>query len=353
MEFLSKIYFGNAVSDYLYAAAVFGIVLAGLYLLRSLGLARLRELAKRTKTDLDDLLVDLIYAIKAPEYHLISLYAGIHFLALPASAHKFLFGLILVVLSVRAVMLAQKLLDYWLEKFTADRYTDEAVRVTVLKSARVVLKSLLWVTAVIFVLSNLGVNVTAALAGLGIGGVAVALAAQAILGDLFNFFVILLDKPFKIGDFIILDDMLGTIEHIGLKSTRVRSLGGELIIISNSRMLTGGLRNYKAMEQRRVVFKLGVVYQTPPEKLRLIPSLIKEAVSSTPDAKIDRSNMAAYGDFSIDFETVYYTVADYAKYMDTNEAILLKIGDAFAKNKIEFAYPTQTLFINKQQGGAE
>ncbi|MDT8286062.1 MAG: mechanosensitive ion channel family protein [Elusimicrobiales bacterium] len=353
MEFLSRHYFGNAVSDYLYAAAVFGMVLAGLYLLRSLGLARLKELAKKTKTDLDDLLIDLIYAVKAPEYHLISLYAAIRVLTLPPAFGKALFSLILIVLSVRAVSLIQKVLYYWLAKFTTRRYTDPAVRETVLRSASIVLKTLLWVTAAIFVLSNLGVNVSAALAGLGIGGVAVALAAQAILGDLFNFFVILLDKPFKIGDFIILDDMLGTIEHIGLKSTRVRSLGGELIIISNSRMLTGGLRNYKQMEKRRVVFKLGVVYQTPIEKLRRIPGLIKEAVSSTAEAGFDRSNMLAYGDFSINFETVYYTAADYNKYMDVNEAILLRIGEAFAAEKIEFAYPTQTLFINKQEGGKE
>jgi small-conductance mechanosensitive channel len=349
MEFLSAVYFGNPVADYLYAAAVFGITLAGLYLLRSVGLARLKALAARTSTDIDDLLVDLVYAIKAPEYHLIALYAAVRYLELPPAFDKALFAVILVVVSVRAVTLAQKLLDYWLARFAADRYADESVRATMLKSARVVFKSLLWVAAVIFVLSNLGVNVSAALAGLGIGGVAVALAAQAILGDLFNFFVILLDKPFRIGDFVVLDDMMGTIEHIGLKSTRVRSLGGELIIISNSRMLTGGLRNYKAMNQRRVVFKIGVTYQTPMEKLRLIPGLIKEAVASVADTRFDRSNLQAYGAYSVDFETVYYvTVADYNVYAADHEAVLLKIGEAFAREKIEFAYPTQTLFVNRQ-----
>ncbi|MDQ7773648.1 MAG: mechanosensitive ion channel family protein [Elusimicrobiales bacterium] len=350
MEFLSSRYFGNTLSDYLHAAAVFGIVLAGLYLLRSVVLAKLRELAKKTETGLDDLLVELIYAVKAPEYHLIALYASVRYLEMPPAFDRALFAVILVVLAVRAVTLAQKLLDYWLEKFAAERYTDQAVRDTVLKSARVVFKTLLWVTAAIFVLSNLGVNVSAALAGLGIGGVAVALAAQAILGDLFNFFVILLDKPFRIGDFVILDDMMGTIEHIGLKSTRVRSLGGELIIISNSRMLTGGLRNYKAMNQRRVVFKIGVTYQTPQEKLRLIPSLIKEAVSSVQDTRFDRSNLQAYGAYSIDFETVYYvTVADYNVYAADHEAVLLGIGGAFAREGIQFAYPTQTLFVSKQE----
>lgn len=349
MDFLSSRYFGNTAADYLYAAAVFGIVLAGLYLLRSVVLARLRELAKRTRTDLDDLLVDLIYAVKAPEYHLIALYAAVRYLELPPSFHGALLAVIMVVLAVRAVTLAQKLLDYWLEKFAAERYSDQAVRETVLKSGRAIFRTLLWVTAAIFVLSNLGVNVSAALAGLGIGGVAVALAAQAILGDLFNFFVILLDKPFRIGDFVVLDDMMGTVEHIGLKSTRVRSLGGELIIVSNSRMLTGGLRNYQAMQQRRVVFKLGVTYQTPLEKLRRIPELIKAAVAAVPDTRFDRSNLHAYGAYSIDFETVYYvTVADYNVYAADHEAVLLKIGEAFAREGIEFAYPTQTLFINRQ-----
>ncbi|HNT98528.1 MAG TPA: mechanosensitive ion channel family protein [Elusimicrobiales bacterium] len=348
MEFLSTRYFGNPVSDYLYAAAVFAATLAALYLLRAYGLARLKALAARTSTDIDDLLIDLVYAIKAPEYHLLALYAAARYLELPPAFDKALFAVILVAVSVRAVTLAQKLLDYWLEKFAAERYTDESVRATMLKSARVVFKTLLWVAAVIFVLSNLGVNVSAALAGLGIGGVAVALAAQAILGDLFNFFVILLDKPFRIGDFVVLDDMQGTVEHIGLKSTRVRSLGGELIIISNSRMLTGGLRNYKAMNQRRVVFKTSVIPGTPLEKLRRVPGLIKEAVSAVPDTRFDRSNLQAHGTYSIDFETVYYvTVADYNVYADDHEAVLLKIGEAFAREGIEFAYLTQALFVNK------
>lgn len=351
MEFLSIRYFGNAASDYLSAAAVFGIVLAGLYLLRSFGLARLKELARKTRTDFDDLLIDLVCSVRPAEYHLIALYAALSYLDLPPVLDKTLFTIILLALSLRAVALIQKLLDYWLSKFAAERYLDQAARETMLKSARVVFRTLLWVGAFIFILSNLGVNVSTALAGLGIGGVAVALAAQAILGDLFNFFVILLDKPFRIGDFVILDDMQGTVEHIGLKSTRVRSLGGELIIVSNSRMLTGGLRNYKAMNQRRVVFKLGVVYQTPPEKLRRIPELVKEAVAAVPDTRFDRSNLQAYGAYAIEFETAYYvTVADYNVYAADHEAVLLKIGEAFAREKIEFAYPTQTVFVNKSGG---
>ena len=192
-------------------------------------------------------------------------------------------------------------------------------------------------------------NVTAVLTGLGIGGVAVALAAQAILGDLFNFFVILLDKPFNIGDFVVSDSVSGTIEHIGLKSTRIRSLSGELVVISNSNLLGSRIKNYEDLKKRRVVFKTGVVYGTGAEKLRKVPALIKAAVLGTSGTEFERCNLYNTGDFSLDFETVYYvTSGDYALFMSTQERVLLGVIEKFAAEGIAFAIPAQTLFINKQ-----
>ncbi|MCK4428221.1 MAG: mechanosensitive ion channel family protein, partial [candidate division Zixibacteria bacterium] len=193
-----------------------------------------------------------------------------------------------------------------------------------------------------------GFKISTVIAGLGIGGIAVALAAQAILGDLFSYFSILFDRPFEVGDFIILDDYLGTIEHIGIKTTRVRSLGGEQLVFSNADLTNSRLRNYKRMAKRRVVFKLGVTYQTTLEQVKEIPTIIKNIIQNITDTVFDRAHFSSYGDFSLVFETVYYVLSrDYNKYMNIQQEINFAIKEEFEKRGIEFAYPTQTLFLEK------
>ena len=200
----------------------------------------------------------------------------------------------------------------------------------------------------VFVLDNLGVKISAVVASLGIGGIAVALAAQTILGDLFSYFLILFDKPFEIGDFIIVGDKMGVVEYIGIKTTRIRALGGEQLIISNTDLTNSRVHNFKKMERRRVVFKLGVTYQTSAHNLKMIPQLIKGIIDKQVDATFDRGHFANYGDFSLNYEFVYYvTGPDHTKYMDIQQAINLSIFEAFATEKIEFAYPTQTLIVNR------
>ena len=208
----------------------------------------------------------------------------------------------------------------------------------------------LWATILLLILDNLGVDITALVAGLGIGGVAIALAVQNILGDLFASLSIVLDKPFVLGDFVIVGDLMGSVENIGIKTTRVRSLSGEQLVFSNNDLLTSRIRNFGRMQERRVVFKLGVTYQTPAEKLEGIPGIIREAIEARDKTRFDRSHFASYGDFSLDFETVYYVLsADYNLYMDIQQAINLAIFRRFADEGIEFAYPTQTLFLEKEQ----
>ena len=341
-------FLGNTVLSYLYSALAFAAALAALYILRHVIFARLRAMAARTETDLDDLAMDLIEKIGPLEYNLLALY-----LALRTLNHSPAFGraaglVLLLVFTYRAITIIQHLLSYWISRIVARQGLTEAAKASVVNSTQVILRAIVWVAAAIFVLDNLGVNVSAVLTGLGIGGVAVALAAQAILGDLFNFFVILLDKPFNAGDFIVSDSISGTIEHIGLKSTRIRSLSGELVVISNSNLLGSRIRNYKHLNKRRVVFKTGVVYGTAADKLRKIPALIKTAVLAHSGTEFDRSNLSNTGDFSLDFETVYYIASgDYNLFMSTQERVLLGIIEKFAAEGIEFAYPTQTLFINK------
>ncbi len=197
-------------------------------------------------------------------------------------------------------------------------------------------------------LDNLGVKISAVVAGLGIGGIAVALAAQAFLGDLFSSFAIFFDKPFEVGDFIIVGDKLGVVEYIGIKTTRLRAIGGEQLIFANHDLTNSRIHNFKKMERRRVVFNLGVIYQTSAEQLRKIPLIVKDIITKQPDVAFDRGHFASFGDFSINFEFVYFVEgADYNKYMDIQQTINLSIYEAFENERIEFAYPTQTLFVSK------
>jgi small-conductance mechanosensitive channel len=198
-------------------------------------------------------------------------------------------------------------------------------------------------------LDNLGFEIATIVAGLGISGIAVALAAQAILGDLFSYFVIFFDKPFEIGDFIIFDDKKGVIEKIGIKSTKIRSLSGEVVVVSNSNLTNARLHNYKKMERRRVAFTIGVTYQTKAEHLKYIPGKIQEVIEGLELTEFDRCHFNNYGNFSLDFETVYYVLSnDYKIYMDIQQEINLTLYENFAEKGIEFAYPTQTLYLNKE-----
>jgi len=197
-------------------------------------------------------------------------------------------------------------------------------------------------------LENFGVNITTFITGLGVGGVAVALAVQNILGDLFASLSIVLDKPFVIGDSLAVGEFQGTVEHVGLKTTRLRSLGGEQLIFSNGELTKSRMRNYGRMAERRVVFKIGVTYDTPREKLAQIPAWIKQIITEQPQTRVDRSHFAAYGDFALTFETVYYVLSpDYNTYMDIQQTINLKIHERFEKEGIEFAFPTQTLILER------
>ena len=210
------------------------------------------------------------------------------------------------------------------------------------------LKAILWVVAVVLVLSNLGYNVSTLIAGLGIGGIAIAFALQNILGDLFASFAIYFDKPFQVGDYIIVDDDAGTVKHIGIKSTRIQSRQGEELIISNKELTEARVHNYKKMEKRRIVFTFGVIYETPTQKLKKIPNIIKEIVGKTETAEIDRVFFKEFGEFGLNFEIVYFLKSsDYALFVETQPKINLAIKDSFEKEGIEMAYPTQTVFVKK------
>jgi small-conductance mechanosensitive channel len=208
---------------------------------------------------------------------------------------------------------------------------------------------LVWAMALLIALDQLGFNVTALIAGLGIGGIAVALALQNVLGDLFASMAIVLDKPFQVGDFIIVGDKPGTVEKVGLKTTRVKSLWGEQLVFANAQLLNAQIKNYKRMQERRISFGIGVTYETPAEKLRALPGWLKAAVQAQPDVRFDRAHFKEYADFSLNFEIVYYVLSpDYNLYMDRQQAINLAIFDKLAQEDVQFAYPTRTLYLRQE-----
>ena len=316
-------------------------------LLKIVVLKRLKTWAKQTTTTIDDFLIRLVGKNLFPLLYFGAFYLGVLGLTLDPSLKKGIDVLGLVLLTIFGVRFLISIITYTLETHWIKKGRDIA-RDHSLKGIVKALQAIIWGLAIILLLDNLGFQVSAVIAGLGIGGVAIALAAQAILGDLFSYFAILFDRPFELGDFIILGDYLGTIEHIGIKTTRVRSLGGEQLVFSNSDLTNSRVRNYKRMGKRRVVFKLGVTYQTTLQQVKEIPVIITNVIKNVKDTTFDRAHFFAYGDFSLVFEVVYYVMSrDYNKYMDIQQEINFAIKEEFEKREIEFAYPTQTLYVNK------
>lgn len=231
-------------------------------------------------------------------------------------------------------------------RYGRTRIDADRAAVTTVHAFRIASLVALWTIAVLVAIDNLGFDVTALVAGLGIGGVAIALATQSILGDLFASLSIVIDKPFVVGDFIRVGDDLGAVEKIGLKTTRVRSLSGEQLIFGNADLLKSRIRNYQRMDERRVVFRAGVVYQTPSAALRRIPALVRQIIESRPATRVDRAHFAELGASEYVFEFVYYVLSpDYNVYMDTQEAINVAVVEAFEREGIEFAYPTRTIIL--------
>jgi small-conductance mechanosensitive channel len=215
------------------------------------------------------------------------------------------------------------------------------------------LQTVLWSLVLLLTLDNLGIDITALVTGLGIGGIAAALAINNILGDLFASLSIVLDKPFEAGDFIIVGESMGTVERIGIKSTRVRSLSGEQIVFANSDLLSSRIRNYKQMQERRIVFEVGIIYETENEQLRRIPIWLKEIVEKREHVRFDRAHFKSFGSYSLNFEVVYFMLLpDFNAYMDTQQAINQEIFETFAERGVEFAYPTQVEYIRSLEANS-
>lgn len=345
--FLQQTFFNNRILDYLICLSIFLIGIIVIQIFKRFLLKRLRKWAKRTATTIDDFLIRMIEKELLPLFYFGAFYVSIQGLTLNPALEKGINVLGLILLTIFGVRFLLAIIVYGLENYWVKKEKDVAKKQG-LKGILMTVKVIAWGLAIIILLDNFGIKVSALIAGLGIGGVAIALAAQSILGDLFSYFSIFFDRPFEIGDFIIVGDLLGTVEHIGIKTTRVRSLGGEQLVFSNTDLTNSRVRNYKRMNKRRVVFRLGVIYETGLRKLKEIPVVITNIIKGVNDTVFDRTHFFSYGDFSLVFEVVYYVIgSDYNKYMDIQQEINLKIKEEFEKHGIEFAYPTQTLYLNK------
>lgn len=345
LEILGRVYFGNSVGAYVLAAATFVLVVAGFLAGRLLLLARLKALAERTATDLDDFAVDLLGKVRAPECYLVGLYFATQPLSLNARVGHLLRSAVIVMLAYRALTMLQTAVEYGVRRAMTGPDADQSRRDTA-KTVTLLLRGLLWTLTGIFVLDNLGINVTSMVAGLGIGGIAVALAAQAVLGDLFSALAIHLDKPFVAGDFIVVDDFKGTVERIGVKTTRLRSLTGELLVMGNSKLTSSTIRNYRKMRERRVVLNFGLLHSTPVAALAEMPGVVRALVEKDKALRFDRAHFSGLGESALDFEAVYYILdADYNKHMDAQQRLLLDLVAEVRKRGLGFAYPTRTLMI--------
>ncbi len=346
---LAKVVFNNTVEMYIEAFFIF-LLFVGLFrLFKVFLLKRLERLAARTLVTFDDLLVRIIESIHWPAYVLGSLYWALRYLQLPSFLDKVLgiFGLALVVFYVaRAV---QAIISYAIESYVGyEQRKDPDTDYSIFSILGKFLSVIIWATAVLFLLSNLGYNVSTILAGFGIGGLAVAFALQHVLADVFASVSIYFDKPFKKGDFIIIGNDMGTVRHVGIKTTRIETLQGQELVVSNKELTESRINNYKQMERRRVVFNFGLEYETPVKKLKMVPGIIADVISEVKQATLDRVHFSKFGDFSLNCEIVYYVESpDYNLYMDIQQEINLRILETFETHKLRMAYPAERLILER------
>ena len=348
---MTFVFMGNTLLDWSIALAVTVAFAVALYAVKQIAVRQLATIAQRTQTYLDDVAAGMLSATRFPFIAIVAFYLGTYFLELPAATQLAVFRVTVITFLIQAAIWGDKGIRLWLAHCRARTKTEDAASTTSTAALGFIARLALWIVIVLMVLDNLGFNIATLVASLGIGGIAVALAMQNILGDIFASLSIVLDKPFSVGDFIIVDDIMGTVEFVGLKTTRLRSLSGEQIVFSNADLLKSRIRNYKHMEERRAVFAIGVIYQTTEVQLRLIPQIVRETIEMQPHARFDRAHFKAYGESSLDFEVVYYLAdPDFNLYMDIQQSINLTLFSRFAQEKIEFAYPSRTVYLVNPPG---
>lgn len=343
------IFWGTSAEKVLLALGILFFVTLVFKFWKNHALKNLKKLARRTASDFDDTLVEILEAIPNYFYWLVATFIAFHFLGIENElANKIVNGIFVVFIVFRIIAIFQKLVNYIFTKMWSHDGKIVEEKETAVHGIKIVANVILWSIGILLILSNLGFEVSTLVASLGIGGVAIAFALQNILGDLFSSFAIYFDKPFQIGDFVVVGEDSGTIKKIGLKTTRITTLQGEELVISNAELTSTRIKNFKKMRTRRALFGFGVVYSTPLAKLKKIPEIVQKIIEKIELAESDRVHFRKFGDSSLDFEVVYHVkTRDYVDYVDTQQKINFAIVAAFEKEKIEMAFPTRTIYLQK------
>jgi small-conductance mechanosensitive channel len=344
-DVMQRQFLNNNILQYLVFLLTLLLVYIALFIVRKVIINKVVK-KRNIKPDSDEKTIVLLIESKTiPIIYCIAVYLSIKILYFNPEIEKILRIAFLVGVLFFSIRLVLFITVTILEK----RARNDSTTVSKKRTIRIIsflIKAIVWSIAGFVLLDNLGINITTLIAGLGIGGIAIALAAQTVLGDLFSCFVIYLDRPFEIGDYINIDTFSGTIEHIGIKTTRIRSLSGEQLVFSNTDLTTSRLRNYKRMEKRRINFKIAIVYETKTDLLENVPGMIAEIIQSIEDTSYERAHFSAFSDFGLIIEVVYYVnTSDYIRYMDIQQEINIGIMKVFEANRIRFAYPTQSIYL--------
>ena len=350
MSFLEWVILGNTVQNWLGTLLVTAAALAVVRVAERIVIRRLAVFARGTETDIDDYVVAVGAKTKSYLLGIVGLRAGSLLLVLPEQVNQWIGTAALLALLGQLAIWGDGLVVFWVSRYQREYMAKDASRVTTVKALGVVFRLIMFGVILLLALDNIpGVQASALLGSLGISGIAVALAVQSILADLFASLSIALDRPFVIGDYIALGDHQGAVEHIGLKSTRIRSVSGEQLIVSNNDLLSSRIRNYGRMTDRRVIFSLGVAADTPSDKLERIPSIVQGIIEGQGQTRFDRTHFKEYGDFALQFEVVYHVLdPSYRLHADTRQAINLAILKRFEEEGIGLPYPTQTVYVRRE-----
>jgi small-conductance mechanosensitive channel len=328
------------------AFAAIAVYLAMTLALR-VAISRLGRLAAHTSARADDGIVAVLGSTSHGLIALAALLVGLGMLDLPERWASRVGQLWFLALALQVALWANRAVSITLRRHT-ERHSAPGVH-TATAAATLIswgVRTLIWAMVLLAMLSNMGVNITAFVASLGVGGVAVALAAQSVLGDLFASVAIAVDKPFEVGDFVTLGNVAGTVEMVGVKTTRIRSLSGEQVVMSNAELLKQTVSNYKRLLERRIVFTFGLTYDTTPDQAEEVPRIVKSIVESSDKLRFDRAHFKGFGESSLDYEVVYIVLdPDYTLYMNEQQRINLELMRKLAELGTSFAFPTRTLYV--------
>lgn len=341
-------YFGATTAQWTIAGAAALVIFLAALLTRRLIRSHYRRVAATPQTELIELPLQVASRTTTPFLAIAALFAGLQTLKLPPGPARLISTIFTIAAFWQIGLWATTAVLASLERKRARALSIDRAAAGSLAIIGFIARVTIWSFVLLLTLDNLGVEIKPLLAGLGIGGIAVALAAQNILGDLFASLSIALDRPFVVGDALTVDEFTGTVEYIGVKSTRLRSVSGEQIVMTNSNLLASRIRNHARMSERRVVLNVSVAPETPRAQLEKIPALLRTLIESQPHTRFDRAHFARIGPTSFDFEAVYFvTSPDYNLHMDAQQAIQFGLIDAFAAESIAFAYPSQRLVLTK------